>query len=115
MLTPRQQDKDFPRENLRRSLWCVVIPFFVGAFFPFVGWFRGILAIVGGLGGYLLAGALERRALIHYRCPNCKAHIGHDTAGWRQGLPIVFLCPQCKMEWDTGLRSGPPRGVPADD
>lgn len=104
----RERDRRYGRRTLLRNLALSLPPlaaltlmwgrahergatFWVAAVF-FVAWIAGwaVLDVV---------------RLRRYRCPACGAPIPRPTRVERApGDPIVFHCPRCRVEWDTGLR-----------
>lgn len=39
-----------------------------------------------------------------FRCPTCGRNLGREDAlGTEVGEPIRFVCPACRVEWDTGM------------
>lgn len=43
--------------------------------------------------------------LFSYRCPQCRASLAQTKVpGGKDGDPVLFVCPTCKVEWDTGFK-----------
>ena len=41
------------------------------------------------------------RVMLRYRCPKCRARIAR-LPGATPGDPVLYRCPACNVEWDTG-------------
>jgi hypothetical protein len=41
------------------------------------------------------------RVMLIYRCPKCRARISR-VPGATPGDPVLYRCPACNVEWDTG-------------
>jgi predicted RNA-binding Zn-ribbon protein involved in translation (DUF1610 family) len=54
------------------------------------------------IAGWIVA---DQRFFRSYQCPQCGAVIRKPTLVNRSsGDPIMYHCPNCKIEWDTRLR-----------
>lgn len=42
------------------------------------------------------------RVLWFYRCPRCRARLARVPG--QPGDPVLYVCPTCKVEWDTGWK-----------
>jgi hypothetical protein len=42
------------------------------------------------------------RLMWFYRCPRCRARLARAPA--RPGDRILYVCPTCNVEWDTGWK-----------
>jgi hypothetical protein len=56
-----------------------------------------MLAFFAGVGNVV-------KLLFFYRCPQCRARLARVPG--QDGDPILYVCPTCKVEWDTGWTSG---------
>ena len=62
--------------------------------------FSGIAIIFAG-GAWISYVELRR-----FYCPACKKHIPtHNPTNGLFGVPIVFYCSACNVDWDTGIKS----------
>lgn len=43
------------------------------------------------------------RVILCYRCPKCRARISR-APGATSGDPVLYRCPACNVEWDTGWK-----------
>lgn len=59
--------------------------------------------LLGWLAGLILS-LIVFGMLWPFRCPTCGRKLGRkDALGAEVGEPIVFVCPVCRVEWDTGM------------
>ena len=43
--------------------------------------------------------------LFSYRCPQCRASLAQTKVpGGQDGDPVLYICPTCKVEWDSGFK-----------
>ena len=51
------------------------------------------------------AGVVNSIKLKHfsYRCPQCRASLA-QVPGGQDGDPVLYICPTCKVEWDSGFK-----------
>lgn len=72
-------------------------------------WIAG--ALFATMFGVLVLISYMNISFKNYRCPRCGKKIGHwpkTGLGW--DAPILYSCPDCKIEWDTGAKSGDDSG-----
>ena len=53
------------------------------------------------------AGVVNGIKLRHfsYRCPQCRASLAQTKVpGGQDGDPVLYICPTCKVEWDSGFK-----------
>src|SRR5262249_51171906 len=63
-------------------------------------WIRGLLTFAVCLVGLLLLAEL----LFPFKCPRCHRKLGgRASLGGGAGERVRFVCPDCQVEWDTGL------------
>ncbi len=51
-----------------------------------------------------LASLLVMSWLFPFKCPRCRRKLGRrDMLGREAGDRVRYICPECEIEWDTGL------------
>lgn len=57
--------------------------------------------------GFILFLVLFVRNRPTFKCPQCGRELGRETMlGKEEGEPIRFVCPDCQIEWESGMNVG---------
>jgi len=104
-MTVRKQIRSFGVRYLIRNALVILsfglLTLLLGSILPtFPGWLLAVLL----LGTVLLIIAIEQYGYKTFRCPNCSERLPKASIWDGDEEIICFVCSDCDIEWDTGLR-----------